>query len=813
MKKYQMKIVSTAVIMAMLAASLTGCNDSKSSDATANAVNTSDKKEEKDKTDALAKAVTDGITTTDMEAGKDETVYVVLNNDGTVSNITVNDVLKNIDAGNVSDSSELTDIKNIKGDEAYTGSSDAMVWAGTGKDITYQGNIKKDLPVSVKISYTLDGKEVTADKLAGASGHLVIKYEYTNNTETTTSVNGQDKKVLVPFVVASGMFFPSEKCSNVTIDNGRIIEEGSNVIVVGYALPGIMDCVKSQVNDEDGILDKFDVPESVTIEADVTDFEQDMSLTIALPNLLGDKSEKKLDYTEITDKMDDLNDASTKLVDGTTKLDNGVSDLKDGTSDLKDGANDLNNGANDLNKGAGKLEAGAKSLKKGTSSLKSGAKQVSDGLGTIKGKSAELKTGTNSITEGAAGLATGAVNLDTGAGQLAAGAATVDQKLGEVQTGVTSLDAGADQLKAGFEGENGAVAGAKAIAAGTAECATGVGTLIATMKQSPESIQKQIDTIMQQVKALAGIDSSEKLATMISSIDTAISGAEATTPIATVLSAASSGSITSYETYMKLVQANYSVIALEGVKKSLTDTITENAESMTKLNTGMQTLKTGTAGLSTGIDTMYAGATTLAGGTETLKTGITALKAGTATLSASAVKLKEGTAALATGANKLNAGTKTYSTGITSLIDGIDKLAVGGAKLYKGTKSLGKGAGTLYNGLVTLGNGSSALYDGTVDLKAGTTKLYKGTKDLDSGAADLKDGTTDLKDGMAKFNEEGVEKITSLLGDNLKDAADLLEAIVDQGSEYKNFAGISDGMDGEVKFIYKTEAIQKAEEE
>ena len=193
MKKYQMKLTSAVVITAMLVTSLAGCGNEKDGDVTANAENTANDTTEKEKTDTLAKAVTEGMTKTAMEAGKDETVYAVLNGDGSVSDINVNDVLKNTEAGDVKDSSELSDIKNIKGDESFAGSDDSMVWAGNGSDITYQGSIKKDLPININISYTLDGKSVKADELAGSTGHVTMKYEYTNNTETTASVNGEDQ--------------------------------------------------------------------------------------------------------------------------------------------------------------------------------------------------------------------------------------------------------------------------------------------------------------------------------------------------------------------------------------------------------------------------------------------------------------------------------------------------------------------------------------------------------------------------------------------------------------------------------------------
>lgn len=137
---------------------------------------------------------------------KDETVYVKLAPDGSVKDITVSDWLKNVDqTPSIEDRSDLSDIKNVKGDEGFAGSGDgSIVWSSGGNDIYYQGKTSKKLPVSVKITYYLDGKEISADELAGKSGKVKIRYEYTNHSTQTVLVDGEAATVATPFAVVTG---------------------------------------------------------------------------------------------------------------------------------------------------------------------------------------------------------------------------------------------------------------------------------------------------------------------------------------------------------------------------------------------------------------------------------------------------------------------------------------------------------------------------------------------------------------------------------------------------------------------------------
>ena len=254
-----------------------------------------------------------GSSSTDKAVYKDETVYVNADATGKTDSITVSNWLKNSGSvsGSLTDASELKDIKNIKGDETFTTSGNKLTWKTEGNDIYYQGTTNKELPVTVKLTYYLDGKEIKPDDLKGKSGHLKIKVDYTNTEKKTVEVDGKKQEVYTPFVMMTGMIMPNETFSNVTIDNGKVISDGSKNIVVGFGMPGLKDSL-----DLDDAEDKdLTIPESLEVEADVTDFTMSSTFTVALTDLLDDMNIDDIaDFDELQDSLDELEDAALELV-------------------------------------------------------------------------------------------------------------------------------------------------------------------------------------------------------------------------------------------------------------------------------------------------------------------------------------------------------------------------------------------------------------------------------------------------------------------------------------------------------------------
>lgn len=289
------------------------------------------------------------------DAGKEETVYIFTDADGNPEKTVVSNWLKNPDGSKtLKDSSDLSDIKNVEGDETYTQSGNQLTWQADGSDIYYQGTTSKQAPVSVKLSYQLDGKDISSDDLAGKSGHVKIRFDYENNATKTVTVGGKREEVKVPFAMVSGIILPVDNFKNVTVTNGRVLSEGKSNIVVGMAFPGLKESLNMDSASFKNNIGDYNIPEYVEIEADATDFSLGMTLTVASTDIISklkDAKDGKVDTSGITDSINELTDASSQLVDG-------VQQLKDGTSKLRNGTNDLANGGGKLKDGAGELAGG-----------------------------------------------------------------------------------------------------------------------------------------------------------------------------------------------------------------------------------------------------------------------------------------------------------------------------------------------------------------------------------------------------------------------------------------------------------------------
>ena len=140
------------------------------------------------------------------------------------------------------DKTELSDIENIKGDESFTlGGDNSCVWDAQGNDIYYQGNIEKELPVQMSVCYTLDGQAIAPEALAGQSGHVTIRFDYQNMQYEEVLLDGKTEKIYVPFTMLTGMLLDTEVFRNVTISNGKLINDGDRIAVVGIAFPGLQE--------------------------------------------------------------------------------------------------------------------------------------------------------------------------------------------------------------------------------------------------------------------------------------------------------------------------------------------------------------------------------------------------------------------------------------------------------------------------------------------------------------------------------------------------------------------------------------------
>lgn len=321
----------------------------------------------------------------EAETSKDETVYVLAGADGTVQKIIVSDWIKNAMAtDSLDDKTELSDIENIKGDESFTlGGDNSCVWDAQGNDIYYQGNIEKELPVQMSVRYTLDGQAIAPEALAGQSGHVTIRFDYQNMQYEEVLLDGKTEKIYVPFTMLTGMLLDTEVFRNVTVSNGKLINDGDRIAVVGIAFPGLQEDLAISK-------EKLDIPDYVEISADVENFEMGMTMTLATTELFGAIDSDKLDLHELSDAMAELTDAMGQLMDGSSQL-------YDGLCTLLEKSGDLVSGINKLAEGAAQLKAGAESLDSGAAQLQAGAAQLSSGLNTLNANSSSLNGGARQV--------------------------------------------------------------------------------------------------------------------------------------------------------------------------------------------------------------------------------------------------------------------------------------------------------------------------------------------------------------------------------------------------------------------------------
>ena len=702
------RMLSLALAVGMTLTTLTGCGSSTGASSSEGA-------------DGSATAA-DPVTTAAEQllkhsdtAGKEETVYVIADANGKANKVIVSEWLKNQKGSDtLKDQSNLKDVKNVKGDQDFTkGSGDELTWNAKGSDIYYQGTSDKQLPVDVTVTYKLNGKTVSAKELDGASGKLTMEFTYKNNTGKTKKVNGKNVTIYQPFLMVSGLLVDNDKMSNVEVTNGKVINSGDKTVVVGMALPGLEESLGlADLTDSDGKKIDIDVPQKVTIKADVSDFSLLTTVTMASNSALEELNLDDVDSVDdLKDSLKKLGDSSKELVDGTKKLEDGVGELNDKSGDLADGVDKVNQGAKDLDKGAKDLNNGAKDLDDGTKEL---ATQVKD-------------------------LPSSAQQLLDGAKSIKSALGNADSKTQTIYTGAAAIEEGAQQMSDNLKNTNG-----KSIY----EAAAGIQEGAAKVTSGADQISDGLNT------AAANLDESIKL---LNAAVGQLEDLQKTTEDTTTL-----------QTYGALIkEIKGSIQYQQGVKQALTST---------------------------------------------LQSGITSIKGGATLIDTYAGKIADGSVKLVEGAAKLEAGAKAIQSGVDTMISGnngqnlnamiagLSMLSQQSGKLVAGTQKLADGSGKLLAGTDTLTEGTGKLASGTGELSDGTDKLI-------SGIGELLDGSKDLAEGMAKFDEEGIQKLTSLTDGDLGDIVDRLEAVQDYAKEYKSYGGCPAGLECSTKFIYKTDSI------
>ena len=571
---------------------------------------------------------------------KDETVYVIAGSDGSPEKIIVSEWLKNTEkAAKLEDSSELKNIKNVKDNAKYVIDKDNMkVWTAEGKDVYYQGEIDKKLPVDISVSYTLDGKNVSAKELAGKSGRVTIKYSYKNNEARTVNIDGQSLTMYVPFSVVTGLVLDDKAFSNVEVTNGRVINDGKRNIVMGFALPGMKENLGDAAN-------SLNLPDTFEVTADVKNFSVETSISVVSSELFANVSSDKLSSLDgIKSQLDEFANSASKLADGSSQL-------YDGLGTLLEKAGEIKTGTLKLYKGAVSLNDGAKQFAEGTGELYKGTTELNEGLQALSSKSEQLNNGAAQIFDSLIAQA----NTELSARGLGAVSMTKDNYSSVLTSIIKNMD----------EGNVRAIATQKARQTVEAQVHQNEAQIAAVVT---EKIKEQV---LQNVLNASGISMTVEAyknalasgtipASVAQQIDNAVAAQMSSEQVQSTIQAKVSAEINN-----QIEQAMNSPAVVQGIE-----------EAVAKAKTGASSL-TALKGQLDKYNQFYQGLRQYTEGVDKAAKG--------------SKKINYGVGQLAEKSKELQAGAATLEAGIKALMAGGDKLVGGVSQLNDGAKTLSEG--------------------------------------------------------------------------------------------------------------------------
>lgn len=796
--------------------------------------------------DDIADKLMDSVSFKDNDADKDESVYLISDANGNVNKTIVVDHLKNKDKKDtLEDASNLSDIENVKGKEKFTQSGDKLTWQAGGKDIYYQGTATEEPPVTQKVTYYLDGKEISPEDLAGKSGKVKIRFDYKNTTSYTETVNGEKQTVSVPFAAITGLVL-GDGFENIEVTNGKAEVSDSSSVVLGYALPGLKDSLGIKDKDLDG---DVNIPEYMEMTADVENFSMPAAMTFVV-NASDYVSTDGIDTSDLDDMINDLKDASTQLQDGSKTL-------AEGTDTLADGLSTLQSKLGTFASGVGTLQSGLKTYTDGVSTL-------SGGLNTLNSNVPTLSNGITTLNSSAKSLNDGVALLN----------ATVSTKFtdSEKQTLLDQVHSTLESQKSEIEKQaQTTVASQKTAIQKQAQSAVDAQkpdiqkqaqrTVAAQKEDIEKQAQAAVDDQKEQIKSAATEKVKEQETAIKQQAESAVEQEftsektdditnEAKKKLESIKPVIVSGvkarfvqqmaeinsTITDYEAAKTFYDQNVGMKdgaadarvneQINTIINQLAGSVASTAKDASKIAAGEAAY---TAASQTAGEAAYTGASLAAGTaayTAASQTAGEAAYAGASLAAESAAYL--GASQAATTAAYTGAVSGAEQATITSaeqtkatVAASINQKQANGYSLVTGMKALADGTQTLYNSVPTLTSGIKQLVDGSNTLVAnnaqlnsgalqladGTNQIVSGVDQLTTGSKTLSEGAHTLADGMVQFNEEGINKILDAYNGDLKPFTDKLQAVIDAGEEYQTYSAIADGQTGSVKFIYKLASI------
>lgn len=623
-----------------------------------------------------------------QKISKDETVYVLAGADGSVQKIIVSDWLKNeLGSASLTDKSGLSNIENVKGDESYSINGDNMtVWDAQGNDIYYQGDIQKELPVGLTVRYTLNGKTVSPEQLKGQSGKVTIRFDYENRQYETVQINGQNQRIYVPFAMLTGMILDNDTFRNVTVTNGKLVNDGDRTVVVGLAFPGLQENLNLS-------RDQLSIPSSVEITADVTDFSLGMTVTLACNDLFSQLGDADLGSLDAAGSLNKLTDAMDQLL-------NGSSALYDGLTTLLDKSGELAAGVEELAQGAAAIKAGADSLDEGAAELKAGLADLSEGLNKLSANSAALNGGAEQVFDSLLETATAQIR----AKGLTVPDLTIENYAEELNKLIKSLDETTVYENA--------------------------------LTQVTDAVEKQRPLIKEKVTAAVRQEVETKVTAAVKTEATTAAQAQVAENVIRTATRMTKKDYDAAVAAGQIPQATQDAVnaAIQAqlsdpdVQKQINATVEAQMASETVKNTikaqtdaQMQTEKV-QAAISQNVELQVKKAIAENMASDEVQKQLQAASEGSKTLIALKASLDD--------YNAFYLGLLDYTAGVDEAAEGSDELYAGAGDLKDGTAELRAGAAKLYAGVLQLKDGTPALVSGVTQLKDGAMQLSEGLQQL-----------------------------------------------------------------------------------
>ena len=783
---------------------------------------------------------------------KTETVYSVLNSDGSISDTIVSSWLHDEDGiNNIKETLNLKDVKNIKSNEKPSKDGNTYTWNAKGNDVYYEGTATKQLPVSVKIRYELDGQEISANDIQGKSGHLKLTISFTNNYSQVKNINGKSI-VIHPSYLAGGMLNMSTgKFSNVKCESGKIVNDGTNEMLAFANIPGLNETLKSagldKVNNQLGISD------DVTVEADVNNFDLGsimvgMTNEIDLASELGDIGS----VSELTDGIDQLIEADDQLIDGSKQLYDGTTQLKEQAAPLtgsSDQVRQLSSGAIQLNDGVKALQTGLTAYTNGVDTLAAGSQQL---YGIPQGVS-QIQTGVSgNLGQGKTNLLDGATQLNEGLKQLEAQVNTLTPtELENMQSQIQHAMGTLDGMQTIITTDSGKLQGlsdslttaSNAITNITQyneDLKTDVGTLkndVSDLKDQISNKNNEIDEknneIKEQIKLIndqinkinqatkdanSNIDSA--YTTAVNALNEAKSATDDVKKQGEIQAAIdklqqnkpSAGS----DVLASLIPESFTVSDIDNL-----DTYVEKVvKDQEKISTLVKTLVGTTSSVTSGLKGAQK---TLVGedGNGGLKKDLIDAKGtldemnkllnqytdpSTETVK-NAKNFKELVTGLQVAAKKLSAGSEGILGGVQQVNAGLTQLQ---KKSEAGITQVAEGSKTLSSNSATLNGGASALSQatGTLAGQSGTfNEMADGLDTLGEAFETLNSGAKELYEGNEQFKSEGLdqlkEKVDLGVGE-LETLQSVMDEIKAMNKEYASYSGAPEGATVTSRYVFRT---------